>query len=625
MPHHVISTRTVRLLAAILLALLAAPAAHATPFTFSATGSLNKARLWQTATLLRNGKVLVAGGGVAGEIGSAELYDPASGTWSYTGSLVIPRAFHTATLLTDGRVLITGGVANSGGSQRTAELYDPATGSWSLTGSMSAAREYHTATLLQNGKVLVAGGNYLASAELYDPATGTWSATGSMSTGRDAHTATLLQNGQVLVTGGRRINSIAQADLYDPANGTWSSAGSMAAPRATHSATLLANGKVLVTGGYDYGSGRPLATTDLYDPATGQWTRPGSLSVARNLHTSTLLPDGRVLVTGGLNSSGAPISTSQLYDPASGNWSATGSLRTARTTHTATVLPSGSVLIAGGDGSGGRELASSELFLTNGPATQALNISTRLPVANGDDVLIGGFIITGSAPKKVIIRALGPSLTERGVAGALADPTLELHKPDGSTVFNDNWRENQAAVEATTIAPERDEESAIVETLPPGAYTAIVRGQSGATGVGIVEVFDLDSAAPSILANISTRGQVQTGDNVMIGGFILRGSTNVTRVVVRGLGPSLSAAGLMGVLADPVLDLRDANGQRVIFNDDWQSDAETAAQLTALELAPARPEEAALATVLPPGNYTVILAGKGGGTGIGLVEMFNIR
>jgi len=253
------------------------------------------------------------------------------------------------------------------------------------------------------------------------------------------------------------------------------------------------------------------------------------------------------------------------------------------------------------------------------------NLSTRLPVENGDNALIGGFIVTGSAPKKVIIRAIGPSLTAKGVGGALADPTLELNKPDGTTVFNDNWKENQAAVAASTIPPERDAESAIVATLAPGAYTAVVQGKGGATGVGLVEVYDLDAAAPSLLANISTRGRVQTGGNVMIGGFIVAGSTNTTQVVVRALGPSLRDSGLSDVLADPTLDLRDGNGERLVFNDNWQNDGASAARLTANGLAPKRAEEAALSTMLPPGNYTAIVAGRDGGIGLALVEFYNIR
>ena len=613
------------LLATVILGTGLTPRAQAAPFTFSNTGSMNTARLWHSATLLRNGKVLVAGGGVAGEIGTAEIYDPATASWSATGNLNIPRAFHTATLLPNGKVLVAGGLANSGGTQATAELYDPATGTWTLTGSLGTPRDYHTATLLPNGKVLVAGGAYQFTAELYDPATGTWSATGSMSTRREAHTATLLQNGKVLVTGGRQVGSLTSAELYDPATGSWSPAGNMTAARATHTATLLANGKVLVVAGYDYGPSRPLASAELYDPASGGWSSAGSISTARNLHTATLLPDGRVLVAGGGTNGGVPLASAQLFDPATNNWSATGSLRTARVVHTATLLANSHVLVAGGDGSNAQELASAELYETPGPATTFRNISTRLPVGIGEDVLIGGFIITGSAPKKVIVRAIGPSLTDRGVPGALADPTLELKRPDGSSVLNDNWRANEAPVEASGIPPERDEESAIAETLPPGAYTAIVRGKDGATGVGLVEVFDLDAAAPAILANISTRGRVQTGSDVMIGGVILRGSTNVTQVAVRALGPSLSGAGLGNVLPDPTLDVRDANGARLIFNDNWQDDADSAAQLSAHGIAPERPEEAAIFTTLPAGDYTAIVAGKDGSTGVGLVELYNIR
>ena len=596
----------------------------AAPFNFSNTGSMETSRYWHTTTLLRNGKVLAAGGGGAGEIFTSELYDPKTGTWMRTGSLTMPRAFHTATLLPNGKVLVAGGISNTGGEQASAELYDPASGTWSRTGSMASSRSGHAATLLRNGKVLVTGG-FDERAELYDPATGIWSHTGTANVRRADHETTLLADGRVLVSGGRAINSIASAEIYDPETGAWASTGSMAAPRAQHTATLLANGLVLVAGGFDYANGRPVASAELFDAATGGWRSAGSLSAARNLHTATLLPDGRVLICGGINASGVPVATAQLYNPASGNWSATDSLNTARTTHTANLLPNGHVLVVGGDGSSGRELASAELYETNGPATRPRNISTRLPVETGENVLIGGFIITGSTPKKVIIRAIGPSLAARGVAGALADPLLELHKPDGSVTSNDNWKEDQAAVEATTIPPERDEEAAIVATLAPGAYTAILKGKGDTTGVGLVEVYDLDSSGAAILANIATRGRVQTGDNVLIGGFILGGSSNLTLVAVRALGPSLSETGLSDVLPDPTLDLRDASGERMIFNDNWQDDADAAAQLTANSLAPTRPEEAAIFTTLPPGNYTAIVAGKGGGTGIGLVEVYNIR
>jgi hypothetical protein len=239
--------------------------------------------------------------------------------------------------------------------------------------------------------------------------------------------------------------------------------------------------------------------------------------------------------------------------------------------------------------------------------------------------MIGGFIITGTDSKRVIIRGIGPSLANVGVSGVVSDPILRLFGPSGSTIaVNDNWQDTQRTdIEATGIPPQDLRESAIVATLPPAAYTATVAGANGGSGVGLVEVYDLDSAANSKLANISTRGSVQTADNVMIGGFALGGSSiNPAKVVVRGLGPSLAAAGINTPLANPTLQLFDSNGQAVAFNDNWTDDPNQAAQLQALNLAPTNPGEAAIVTMLPPGLYTTVVAGQGGGTGIGLIEVY---
>jgi hypothetical protein len=199
-----------------------------------------------------------------------------------------------------------------------------------------------------------------------------------------------------------------------------------------------------------------------------------------------------------------------------------------------------------------------------------LNISTRLKVETGDNVLIGGFIISGADPKTVIVRAIGPSLTAFGVSGAMADPTLELHKPDGTVITNDNWKDTQeAAISATGLPPSSDLESAIVATLSPGAYTAIVTGNNGGTGIGLVDAYDLGQTASSQLANISTRGFVQSGDNVMIGGFIIGGTGASSTVVLRGIGPSLTAAGVIGALADPMIEVHDSSGAIIASNDDW--------------------------------------------------------
>ena len=254
--------------------------------------------------------------------------------------------------------------------------------------------------------------------------------------------------------------------------------------------------------------------------------------------------------------------------------------------------------------------------------SKLLNIGTRMRVLTGDSAVISGFIITGNDPKRVIIRGIGPSLT--GIPGTLANPVLELF--DSNHVLlgsNDDWKANQAEVEATTIPPSHDLESAIVVTLAPGAYTTVLRGKNNGTGIGVVEVYDLNSAADSELANISSRGFVDLGDKVMIGGFIVGGSgTADARVVVRGLGPSLSAFGVSGPLPDPIIDLKNANGTTLMSNDDWQQGQPT--EINSLGLTPSDSRESALVAALPHGNYTAILRGKGNTTGIGVVEIYNV-
>ena len=248
-------------------------------------------------------------------------------------------------------------------------------------------------------------------------------------------------------------------------------------------------------------------------------------------------------------------------------------------------------------------------------------------VQAGDNAGIGGFIISGSAPKHVLIRAIGPSLTQFGVPNALADPLLELHGPAPfATINNDNWEDDpvqQAAILATGLAPSNSLESAIDATLNPGAYTAVARGKNNTSGVGLIEVFDLSQAVLAKLANISTRAFINTGDNIVIAGFILGGHNGNDRIVVRGIGPSLTIFGVANALADPTLELRDGNGAILFQNNDWQSDPAQAAELTAAGLAPSNPLESGIAAALPPGLYTALLAGLNSGTGVGLVEVYD--
>jgi hypothetical protein len=246
-------------------------------------------------------------------------------------------------------------------------------------------------------------------------------------------------------------------------------------------------------------------------------------------------------------------------------------------------------------------------------------------VETGDSVGIGGFIITGTAPKPVLIRAIGPSLIGFGIPNVLADPMLELHGPGTFvTITNDDWKQTQwVDIQATGIPPTDDLESAIMATLSPGAYTAIVRGNGNTSGVGLVEVYDLNQGVDSKLANLSTRAFVSTGDNIVIAGFLLSESGTSDKVVVRGIGPSLTALGITNALPNPALELRDTNGALLVANNDWQDDAVQASEITAAGLAPTNNLESALAATLPPGLYTALLSGLNGVTGIGVVEVYD--
>ena len=258
------------------------------------------------------------------------------------------------------------------------------------------------------------------------------------------------------------------------------------------------------------------------------------------------------------------------------------------------------------------------------PTGVSVNISTRAQVLTNDNVLIGGFIVTGIGSKDVIVRAIGPSLTNAGVLGALQDPVLELHDSSGALMAeNDNWRDTQeTAISNTGLPPNDDRESAIIATLVPGAYTAIERGQADGTGVGLVEIYDLAADGNADLGNISTRALIDTGSNVLIGGFIVAAGNGGT-VLVRAIGPSLSGAGLSNVLANPKVDLHDANGAVLASNDDWKSTQMVAIQASGIP--PTDDLEAAILMTLPAGAYTAIVSGKNGGTGVGLVEVYNLQ
>ena len=384
----------------------------------SSTSSLNSARWAHVAVRLGDGRVLVAGG-VNGStlVASAELFDPASGTWTTTGSMAVSRLGHAAVLLADGRVLVVGGVSNytcaAGPVGTSAEIYDPATGKWSETGSMQVARSSAAIALLADGKVLVAGGGNRCSrmwntAELYDPVTGEWTLTDPMNAARQSAAAVRLTDGRVLVAGGiggSPFASLATAELYDPASGTWAATGSMWNRRywtfedmaaLDNFLSLLPDGRVFTAGGVDrcgalFCARNILNSAELYDPASGTWTRTGAMTGRRAEHQTTVLPGGRVLVSGG-QFGGAALNTVELYDVASGTFATAAPLATARFDHTTTLLTDGRALIAGGRSA--TSLSAAEIYSLNTNLAPVAVAGPPVTGTEGTAVALGG---SGSA------------------------------------------------------------------------------------------------------------------------------------------------------------------------------------------------------------------------------------
>lgn len=421
---------------------------------FALTGSVNAPRYNHTATVLPDGKVLIAGNALPNASALAELYDPATKIFTPTGSMVAKRYQHQATLLPNGKVLMVGGyddtLPGGGDSLASAEIYDPANGTFTATGSMSVERYSPTATLLPNGKVLVAGGvNFIVgggfilnSGELYDPQTGMFSpVSNTMSDGRHGHTATLLSNGKVLLTGGSQ--GVFSADLYDPTTNSFAPTGSMTVDRVFHTATLLPNGKVLIVGGSDYEISGPTtrASAEIYDPATGIFTATGSLSVPRERHAATVLPNGTVLISGGIDFATVPHFTAEIFNPATGTFRTTDNMESRRGLfQSSTLLSDGTVLIVGGNESGS---SSAEIFYPIDPPFRFETIS----LVSSSNVERYYHAATKLANGKVLITGGGST-----IPGTPTIATAEIYDPATEVItFTGNMTTNRAYHTSTLL------------------------------------------------------------------------------------------------------------------------------------------------------------------------------
>jgi N-acetylneuraminic acid mutarotase len=535
------------------------------PLQWSTATNMNGVRTTHTTTLLPNGKVLVVGGyntaGAGTYLNTAEIYDPIANSWANTANtMTTARRNHTATVLPNGKVLVAGGRGTGGTYLSSVEIYDPAINSWSSATSMLNARANHTATLLNNGKVLVAGGrnggnNWLSSSEIYDPSTNTWSNADSLGTGRRDHTATLLSNGKLLVVGGG-VNFFGSnvatnsAEIYDPTTNSWTNANNMNSGRITHTATLLATGKVLVAGGQN-AFGATLNTSELFDPTSGNWTNTtGNMTTTRTNQTATLLANGKVLVVGGQNNAGNSLNSADLYDPTANTWAATtNTLTTQRYDHGTTLLANGKVLVTGGYNTTGvgSTLSSSEVFdlplgswssagtmpasrtqfsltlLANGKAlaaggtngTTPLN-STDLYTPASNSWSAGPIMSANRAQHTATLLTNGKVLVAGGYDGTNYLGSTEIYDPTAN-----NWT---SAANMTTVRAQA------TATLLSNGKVLVAGGQSAAgTYLNSAEVYDPVLNTWTATTNTLSVARVQATATLLTSGKVLVvGGTNGT-------------------------------------------------------------------------------------------------
>jgi N-acetylneuraminic acid mutarotase len=543
----------------------------------------------ELASGVLNGKLYVIGGYYLGfeSTTSVQVYNPATDTWALAHSL--PH------VVNHNSAAVAGGKLYSFGAGGGVFVYNSNNNSWGTVASSHYVHSDTAAVGVIDNKIYVAGGTGTPSQrelEVYDPVANRWTIKAPMSVPRN-HTAGGVIDGKFYVVGGRAgANSKTALEVYNPQTNTWSTRAMMPTARSGIAAAVM-NDELWVFGGEEQGDLH--AEVEVYNPVSNIWRRLPNMPLPRHGSWASVIGNKIYIPGGGARAGLAPTRTNQVF----------------------TV-----------------DVSSAESLLGN--------ISTRSFVQTDANVMIGGFIIEGSGPKTVIVRAIGPELTRFGVPNALADPALDLHNGTGSLIAsNNNWQatviggiitgDQVSAIQSSGHAPTQPTESAIIATLQPGNYTAIVRGVSNTVGVALVEVYDVSTDTASILSNISTRSFVQAGDDVMIGGFIIEG-TGPKRVIVRAIGPELAQHGVPSPLADPTLELHNGPGALIASNNNWMTTViggiitrDQVHDIMDSGHVPTDPSESAIIATLPPGRYTAIVRGVNNTTGVALVEMYDLH
>ncbi len=616
------------------------------------TGNPPTARGGHTAVW--TGTEMIVWGGYDGSYkNTGGRYTPSTDSWTATTTANAPfgRQFHTA-VWTGDEMIVWGGYDgtryfNSGGR------YNPDTDTWLPTsiGNAPTSRYHHTA--VWTGREMIVWGGYDGinirnTGGRYNPTTDSWIATdlSNAPSARQFHTAVWTGSEMIVWGGNGAAGTLNRGGKYDPDTDSWTATSTTNAPTArSQHAAVWTGFEMIVWGGLD-----TVSTGGRYNPSTDSWTATRTINAPGDRAFPTAVWTGREMIVWGGNGGCANFmcvtNTGGRYNPSTDSWTETSIANAPSERVFDTAVWTGNEMIVWGGNGFVASLNTGARYCAQPPNLMVRlgNISTRSFVQTGDNVMIGGFIVRGTQPKRVIVRAIGPELTRYGVPNPLLNPSLELHDGTGALIAsNDTWTStiiggiitsNQVAqIRHSGHAPTDETESAIIADLPPGNYTAIVRGVDNMTGVALVEVYDLNAAANSILANISTRAFVQTGDNVMIGGFIVHG-TQPKRVIIRAIGPELSTPPFRvpNALANPTLELHDSTGALIASNDNWQrtiiGGIITTSQvhdITNSGHAPSDPRESAIIAELPSGSYTVIVRGVSNTTGVALVEVYDLQ